>query len=117
LLDSELDFSTFGLWSLRSAFEDPVRDGVDIAPLVRLAAPWIIFAGDYLRTLSQKRERLPENYGASGQLHSDKHWKGFCPERWAIWKQGFEEAQGKLSVSESKDLAKQAVALMQQPRD
>lgn len=111
------DFSTYGLWLLRSAFEDPIADGVDIAPLVRLAAPWILFAGDYLYTLSQEQQPLLGNSGAPGRLHADKQWNGFCPERWVVWKQGFENVEGKLSVAESKDLAKRAASFMQQATD
>jgi len=107
-----LNFSLFGLWALRTAFEDAPQD-TDSANAVQLAAPWINHAGSTLWKLSQNHDDVPGNAGAGGQTYVDKGWKGFSKERWGVWKGGFVTAKSQSASSLTTDLAKAAVDVME----
>lgn len=97
------DYSLYALWSMRDALEtDPPAD-VDNGPAVRNAALWVTIAGPVLQRMSSESKEMSRNTGAAGAKFSQKGWKGFNPERWNVWKAGFEEARG--SVEEAKAAA------------
>ncbi|KAK0716627.1 hypothetical protein B0T21DRAFT_415342 [Apiosordaria backusii] len=121
--DTPGDFSTYALWSLRDSFEagkftaadGSLEKGADaeLASLcVKQASLWIIFAGEYLWRLSKEGRDLPRRLGISDQRFVDREWKGFNQERWAVWKKGFEKAQGWVVGDEAKERVKAAVEVM-----
>ncbi|KFY04839.1 hypothetical protein O988_00488 [Pseudogymnoascus sp. VKM F-3808] len=76
------DFSMFGLWTLRSAFEatnEPSTAEADAAKV------WLEYAGDVLTKLSKEEKSFPAKIGAGGGTFADKEWKGFNPERLQVW--------------------------------
>ncbi|OBT69217.1 hypothetical protein VE03_01861 [Pseudogymnoascus sp. 23342-1-I1] len=63
------DFSMFGLWTLRSAFEEigeATRADVDAAKV------WFEYAEDVLVKLSNEGKSFPAKVGASGSSYADK---------------------------------------------
>lgn len=107
------DFALYGLWALRTAFEDATPDTPHAANAIKLAAPWITEAGTPLAELSRENEDVPQNSGAPGQIHTDKPWKGFNMDRWKLWKDGFTTAANKCATAEVTDLARTAAEAME----
>ncbi|KAK5652010.1 hypothetical protein OQA88_10913 [Cercophora sp. LCS_1] len=107
------NFSLFGLWSLRTAFEEnPGRD-VDITAAVRLAAPWVSAAGHVLWKLSQDGSDIAGGSGIPGPKYAEREWKGFTTDRWQVWKDGFVAAQDWMAHPEAKEIAKAAAGVME----
>ncbi|KAK0653152.1 hypothetical protein B0T16DRAFT_111532 [Cercophora newfieldiana] len=106
------DFSLFGLWNLRTAFEDQVPEDVGDANAVRLAAPWVTHAGAALWKLSDRHVNMAENCGVPGAKYAKKGWKGFTKDRWQVWKDGFIAAANGGSPA-VKEVAKTAVSQME----
>ncbi|KFY83882.1 hypothetical protein V500_09811 [Pseudogymnoascus sp. VKM F-4518 (FW-2643)] len=75
------DFSMFGLWTLRSAFEanEPSSADADAAKV------WFEYAGDVLTKLSSEGKSFPAKVGAGGSSYADKEWTGFNPQRLEVW--------------------------------
>ncbi|KFY21738.1 hypothetical protein V493_07159 [Pseudogymnoascus sp. VKM F-4281 (FW-2241)] len=76
------DFSMFGLWTLRSAFEgtnEPSPADVDAANV------WFEYAEDVLTKLSKEGKSFPAKVGAGGGSYADKEWTGFNPQRLEVW--------------------------------
>ncbi|CAI4220076.1 unnamed protein product [Parascedosporium putredinis] len=86
------NYSLYALWAMRSAFEEDSPRDESYVPAVRNAAIWILLAGKALRSVSSENVAVSDNTGAPGSKFSDKAWKGFSEERWAVWKEGFREA-------------------------
>lgn len=79
------DFALYAIWAFRDALEEPVVAGTDTH--VRAAAQWIFHAGQHLYQIERV---FPQNVAIAGPLWSGET-KGFCKDRWAFWKQRFEE--------------------------
>ncbi|KAK3291985.1 uncharacterized protein B0H64DRAFT_408659 [Chaetomium fimeti] len=92
--DDPLDFSMFGLWAMREAFEDDNGVGSDAA--VRLAALWVRIAGARLRKLSADGHELSARLGVPQGKYADRGWKGFNEERWKAWGDELKVAQASL---------------------
>ncbi|KAH6847181.1 hypothetical protein B0I37DRAFT_374428 [Chaetomium sp. MPI-CAGE-AT-0009] len=92
--DNPLDFSLFGLWAMRDAFE--ADGGVGSEAAVRLAALWVRFAGARLRKLSADGHELSAKLGVSRGKYADRGWKGFNEERWKAWGEELKVAQASL---------------------
>ncbi|ELR09685.1 hypothetical protein VC83_06234 [Pseudogymnoascus destructans] len=76
------DFSMFGLWTLRSAFEGT---GEASPTDVDAAKVWFEYAEDVLTELSNEGKSFPANVGAGGGSYADKGWTGFNPDRLKVW--------------------------------
>ncbi|KAL0934946.1 uncharacterized protein CTRU02_209537 [Colletotrichum truncatum] len=108
-----LDFSMFGLWALRTAFEEEHPAEADTEAAVRQAYLWIQYAGDTLKKLSVDGYKLEERTGIAGTKYEEtKDWKGFNQERWDLWTDEFKTAQTSSSDSKLKDDAAKAVNIM-----
>ncbi|OBT67492.1 hypothetical protein VE03_02967 [Pseudogymnoascus sp. 23342-1-I1] len=75
------DFSMFGLWTLRSAFEANGASSLD----ADAANVWLEYAGDVLTKLSNEGKSFPGKVGAGGGSYADKEWTGFNPQRLEVW--------------------------------
>ncbi|KAK4450262.1 hypothetical protein QBC34DRAFT_297677 [Podospora aff. communis PSN243] len=101
------NFSMFGLWALRAAFEeDPMRHTGSSRHItdIKLAAVWIRCAGRVLLKLSEHNVELPGNVAAGGSMHANRGFKGFSMKRWDIWKHGFISAKRVNLLPSDKDL-------------
>lgn len=76
------DFSMFGLWTLRSAFEGT---GEASPADMDAAKVWLEYAGDVLVKLSNEGKSFPAKVGAGGSRYVDKEWTGFNPQRLEVW--------------------------------
>ncbi|KAK0619577.1 hypothetical protein B0T14DRAFT_479830 [Immersiella caudata] len=103
------NFSMFGLWALRTAFEDTLPHDVTNTQAAELAVPWIACSGESLLKLSQENANLPANVGAGGERFRSKGWKGFNPERWAVWRDGFAAAAER--AEDTKDILQSVVKI------
>ncbi|SPO04351.1 uncharacterized protein DNG_07036 [Cephalotrichum gorgonifer] len=99
--DDPFNYSLYALWALRDAFEQDSPGSVTNVPAIRNAAIWAIYAGKVLRKLSSEQVNADGNSGAAGPKFAGKEWKGFNPERYNIWKQGFEEAAGSVEAAKA----------------
>ncbi|KZL71230.1 hypothetical protein CT0861_04824, partial [Colletotrichum tofieldiae] len=106
------DFSLYGLWTLRTAFEDEHPADADVAAAVRQAYLWINYSGDTLRKLSTKNRNFEGNSGNAGGNFGGREWKGLNEERWAAWTEAFASAEASLGDDEVKRLAGKAAESM-----
>jgi hypothetical protein len=88
-----LDLSLYAIWAMRDALEMPLEG---IKPEVRdqtlrAAALWIEFCGENLHGMEKLWESDPRkgDVARGGLLYSGP--KGFCEERWELWRQRFGE--------------------------
>ncbi|KAK1962806.1 hypothetical protein LY78DRAFT_683771 [Colletotrichum sublineola] len=106
------DFSLYGLWALRTAFEEDHPAGADVAAAVRQAYLWIHYSGDALQKLSAKNRNFDANSGKAGTKFGDRDWKGLNEERWNAWAEAFASVQASLADDEVKSLAGKAAESM-----
>ncbi|KAL2882832.1 hypothetical protein SGCOL_001522 [Colletotrichum sp. CLE4] len=108
------DFSLYGLWALRSAFEEEqaadAAEGQTIA--TRLAYQWTVHAKDALYKLSTKKRDFEGKSGKPGSKFADREWKGLSEERWQSWTDGFAAVSQSSSDKEVSALAKEAAEKM-----
>ncbi|KXH56883.1 hypothetical protein CSAL01_06131 [Colletotrichum salicis] len=108
------DFSLYGLWALRSAFEEEqaadAAEGQTIA--TRLAYQWTVHAKDALYKLSTKSRDFEGKSGKPGSKFADREWKGLNEERWQSWIDGFAAVSQSTSDKEVSALAKEAAEKM-----
>ncbi|KFY23019.1 hypothetical protein V493_06157 [Pseudogymnoascus sp. VKM F-4281 (FW-2241)] len=79
----EFDFSLFGLWTLKSAFEGTNEGSPADADAAKL---WFMYAEDVLTNMSNEGKSFPNKLGAGGTNFADKDWTGFNTERIEVWK-------------------------------
>ncbi|EFQ30863.1 hypothetical protein CGRA01v4_12931 [Colletotrichum graminicola] len=106
------DFSLYGLWTLRTAFEEEHPAGADVAAAVRQASLWITYSGDALQKLSAKNRNFDAKSGKAGAKFADRDWKGLNEERWNAWAEAFASAHASLGDEEVKRLAAKAAESM-----
>ncbi|KAK1994907.1 hypothetical protein LX36DRAFT_583411 [Colletotrichum falcatum] len=106
------DLSLYGLWALRTAFEQDHPAGADVAAAVRQASLWINYSRDALQKLSAKNRTFDAKSGNPGAKFADRGWKGFNDERWSAWADAFTSAQASLEDDEVKGLAAKAAESM-----
>ncbi|KXX73226.1 hypothetical protein MMYC01_210222 [Madurella mycetomatis] len=95
------DYSLYALWSLRTAFEETHPDGANTVLAVKLAALWMLHAGEKLWEMSAKGITLDARLGVSTDKYADRGWRGFNEERWKVWKGGFKAALESTVVTDS----------------
>ena len=81
--NKETNFALQGLWALRNAFEGPDV----LAYKLDSGLTWFVHCHEYLHALSQANKEYFGDDGKPGSLCKDKQWRGFTPDRWAIWQQ------------------------------
>ncbi|GKT41590.1 uncharacterized protein ColSpa_01771 [Colletotrichum spaethianum] len=106
------DFSLYGLWALRTAFEEEHPADADVAAAVKQAFLWINYSGDALQKLSAENRTFQGNSGNAGGKFGDREWKGLNEERWGAWREAFASAQASLGDEEVKGLAAKAAESM-----
>lgn len=110
---NSLDFSLYGLWALRDAFEAECPPTHSAENAIRNAAVWIEFAGKTLWKLSVDGREFSDRLAIPGDKLADKPWRGFCEERWNVWRAGFEEVGSHAEeedVAEAKSLEKTGIS-------
>lgn len=121
--DVQPSFRTFGIWELRSGLEgDTTKDDqgkplpqASVDTLVRVAAEWIIRAGDRLW-----RESLlgiwAEETASTGRAYVGGKLipatRGLNLERWGFWKRRFTEVRGDVQDEAARDAVGRALEVM-----
>ncbi|KAF3096681.1 hypothetical protein TWF102_006529 [Orbilia oligospora] len=86
---SPTDYSLYAIWSLRCLEVSPetlhTLDPADI----QTAAVWIVTAKTEIYKLCKEGKEYEGNLARGGEGFSEKGWKGFSLERWAVWEDAF----------------------------
>ena len=88
-----LDYSLFGLWVLREAFEDAGKEQTPGDGAMRAACMWMLYAAGALWRNSKAGRQVEGNMGIGGGEYAERGWTGFAEERWGVWKEGFVAAE------------------------
>ncbi|KAI5200168.1 hypothetical protein E4T39_05828 [Aureobasidium subglaciale] len=112
-----LDYSLYGIWSLRSALEEdlsnlPGKTTVDAS--LGAAAVWILYAGATLKGLSDSEKSFSGKVAKPGFNCKDKEWRGFTKDRWQLWAKELAQAKDKVQDEGIKGLVKKAAEAMGQ---
>ena len=110
-----LDFSLYGIWSLRSALEEelsnlPGKTTIDAS--VGAAAVWILYAGPALKGLSESEKSFSGKVAKPGFNCKDKEWRGYTKDRWQLWTENLAQTEDMVQDGGIKELVKKAVETM-----
>ncbi len=105
-----LDYEKYALISMQGALEESAKTAEEISANVPAAAVWIFYAGEHIyKSRREWSERWTPAQG--GPLWNGK--KGFCPERWALWKDRFQwVTMQENTTDEAREFAGKAVRKM-----
>jgi len=104
-----LDFSLYGIWTLRSILEDRTSgDEAARDASIRAAAMWMIYTANTLWQRCRDEQSFDGRLAIEGNTLNGKNWKGFSEERWRIWSARFVQARGVYSNSMTTELIRQA---------
>ncbi|KAI4739904.1 hypothetical protein E4T50_09647 [Aureobasidium sp. EXF-12298] len=114
---SALDYSLYGLWSLRSAFEEdlsnlPAKTTIDAS--VGAAAVWILYAGPTLKGLSDSNKTYSGKVAKPGFKCKDQEWRGYTKDRWQVWTKELAQAKDLVQDDSIQELVEKAVEAMKQ---
>ena len=85
-----IPYDLYAIWAMRRALEGEDDNSSDDHVQIEAAAQWIFHAGERLYDSKQVWEHGPliGDPASGGPLWSGK--RGFCKERWALWKRRFQ---------------------------
>lgn len=111
-----LDYSLYGIWSLRSALEEereklPSKTTIDAS--VGAAAAWILYAGPTLKGLSDSNKTYSGKVAKPGSKFKDQEWRGYTKDRWQLWKKELVQAKSLVQDDSVQGLVQQALAVME----
>lgn len=112
-----LDFSLYGVWSLRSALEEdlsvlPAKTTSDAS--IGAAAVWILYAGPTLKGLSGSGKTYSGKAARAGFKYKDQEWRGYNKDRWEAWTKEFAQAKDLVQDDSIKELVEEALKVMKQ---
>lgn len=88
----------------------------DSPELLKSAAVWFIYAAESLAKARDEGEQFEGNIGRPGDSLSAFRdvpgWRGFCPDRWNVWKTRLASLGGTGSLKDAQDLIHQALERM-----
>jgi hypothetical protein len=94
------DFSLYGLWAFREAFEFTAEPRARNTTMLHAASLWMIYAADRLwanvRAKRDFRHKIRNHNPAEegdAYLKPKKGWGGFNKERWELWVKGLENGR------------------------
>ncbi|KAG9825786.1 hypothetical protein KCU98_g15599, partial [Aureobasidium melanogenum] len=114
---SALDYSLYGIWSLRSALEEerensPGKNTIDAS--VGAAAAWIVYAGPTLKGLSDSNKTYSGKVAKPGSKFKDQEWRGYTKDRWQTWRNELDQAKSLVQDDSIQDLVQQALEVLKQ---
>jgi len=112
-----LDYSLYGVWSLRSALEEdlsnlPAKTTSDAS--IGAAAVWMLYAGPTLKGLSDSDKTYSGKVARSGFKYKDHEWRGYTKDRWEAWTKELTQAKGLVQDDSIKELVERALKAMKQ---
>ncbi|WAO96229.1 Hypothetical protein NCS54_01389600 [Fusarium falciforme] len=106
----------FAIWVFRDALEDPAEDEIaqKTSPeLLKAAAVWFIYATESLAKARDEAEQFDGKVARPGDsLSAFKDvpgWRGFCPDRWNVWKARLASLEKTESLADAQPLIDQAL--------
>lgn len=106
----------FAIWVFRDALEDPAEDEIPqkTSPeLLKAAAVWFIYAAESLAKARDEAEQFDGKVARPGDsLSAFKDvpgWRGFCPDRWNVWKARLASLEKTESLADAQPLIDQAL--------
>ncbi|KAG9659808.1 hypothetical protein KCU64_g3612, partial [Aureobasidium melanogenum] len=114
---SALDYSLYGVWSLRSALEEerensPGKNTIDAS--VGAAAVWIAYAGPTLKGLSDSNKTYSGKVAKPGSKFKDQEWRGYTKDRWQTWEKELDQVKSLVQDDSIQNLVQQALEVMKQ---
>lgn len=103
--DDTPDLTLFGLWTIRSALEEPKATDVAVAA----ASAWFVFAAPTIADLCGEEREYEGKVAKPGSEHSGQNWTGYSTGRWQAWQQRLENLKSTVSDGTAKQLVEQAV--------
>lgn len=112
-----LDYSLYGIWSLRSALEEdlsvlPAKTTSDAS--IGAAAVWMIYAGPTLKGLSGSDKTYSGKAARAGFKYKDQEWRGYNKDRWEAWTKEFSQAKDLVQDDSTRELVEKALKVMKQ---
>lgn len=107
------DFTLFGIWALRSAFEEDKPSKIAL----EAGAAWLIVASRALFELSKSEKSFDGKLARAGSSSQDKQWTGYNSERWQTWLSKLNAVNASELNGRGQDLvskAKQKISELQQ---
>ncbi|KAI4837591.1 hypothetical protein E4T44_08269 [Aureobasidium sp. EXF-8845] len=110
-----LDFSLYGVWSLRSALEEdlsnlPAKITADAS--IGAAAVWILYAGPTLKGLSDSDKTYSGKVARPGFKCKDQEWRGYTKDRWQMWTKELAQVKDLVQDSSIRELVENALKVM-----
>ena len=104
------DYGKYALIAMQGALEESSKTAEEISVNLPAAAVWIFYAGEHFYK-SRREWREHWSPASGGPLWNGK--KGYCPERWVLWKERFQWVmmQGNMT-DEAKEFTGKAVRKM-----
>lgn len=114
---SALDYSLYGIWSLRSALEEerenlPGENTIDAS--VGAAAVWLAYAGPTLKGLSNSNKTYSGKVAKPGSKFKDEKWRGYTKDRWLSWKKELTQANRLVEDNNISALVRLALKVIEQ---
>lgn len=104
-----LDFSLFGIWTLRAALE-----GSQISSSVAwigAAACWPLYAGETVYRMCSNKKNFGGKMAKPGDGFNDEPWRGYSTERWQAWRERLGDAADE-AEGEARGLVQSALELL-----
>ncbi|KAF5011208.1 hypothetical protein FDECE_2662 [Fusarium decemcellulare] len=110
------DLSLFAIWVFREALEDSAEDEIaqkTPPKLLKAVAVWLIYATEILAKFSEEKKQFDGKIAKPGAslsaLKDEPGWRGFCPDRWNVWKTRLASLKKTGSLADAKSLIDQAL--------
>jgi hypothetical protein len=110
------DFTLYAIWTLREALEDPDVNEIAHQPSTKLlnaASVWFIYATDILANATKENKQFDGKMAKPGTSIGQAEWRGFCDDRWKVWKQRLSAASNADLSGDTKILAEKAVKVLE----
>lgn len=110
-----LDFSLYGIWTIRSALEEKLpAKGNTVDAQLGAASAWVIYANPVLGKLCEEGKQFQGKVARPGSQFKTKEWRGYHQERWEIWQEELLRANKKVQSNMVKELMEKASHIIEE---
>ena len=108
-----LDFSLYGIWTLRTALEDQNPETKMPPPHSIVAAcVWMVYASAAMWDRSATEHVYNGKTAREGTTLRGKEWRGYSKERWELWRLIFMQIWERYEEGNVKELVEKALQEM-----
>jgi len=104
-----LDFSLFGIWTLRAALEGSQISSS--AAWIGAAACWPLYAGETIYRMCRDKKTFDGKMAKPGDGFDVEQWRGYSTERWQAWRERLGDAADE-AEGEARGLVQSALELL-----